>query len=203
MVINMQKFLWADVETTGLDPIKNAIHQVAGQIVILGEVVDEFDLKMRPHNGAEIEPDALAKTFPGMSFEEAKAELMARPLSSGQAYKELDKILCKHVDKYNKQDKMVFCAYNANFDAQHVNAWYNKNGNKYFFGLCHGGAYFDPLLLALLYEMKMGRRIFNPDRKLATVCEHFNVPLEKAHDALHDIRATRKVGQILWRLIQK
>lgn len=197
----MDKFLWADTETTGLDPVINALHQVAGELIIKGISVEEFDLKFQPRDGAVIEPDALSKTFPDMPFEEAKAELMARPMSSKDAYLEFNKMLCRHIDKYNKFDKAVFCAYNAHFDAQMINGWYNSHGNKYFFGLCHGGAYIDPLQMALMYEMKMGKQIFFPNRKLETVAKALGVSLEKAHDALHDIRATREVATILWKNI--
>jgi DNA polymerase-3 subunit epsilon len=197
----LSKFLWVDVETTGLDPVINAPHQVSGELIVKGISVEVFDFKFRPRDGAVIEPKALETTFPNMTFDEALAELMVRPLSSKDAYLEFNKMLCKYIDKYDKQDKAVFCAYNAGFDSQMINSWYAGHGNKYFFGLCHGGAYFDPLQLALLYEMKMGRKMFFPDRKLTTVAKHFGVLLEKAHDALYDIRATRDVAKILYQHI--
>lgn len=197
----MEKFLWADVETTGLDPKINAPHQIAGELIINGISVEEFNFEFVPRDGAVIEPQALEKTFPDKSFEEAKDELMSRPMSSKQAYTEFNRMLCKHINKYEKADKAVFCAYNANFDAQMINQWYAGHGNKYFFGLCHGGAYMDPLILALFYEIKMGKKVFIPDRKLITVAKYLGVSLEKAHDALYDIRATREVGQKLWQMV--
>jgi DNA polymerase-3 subunit epsilon len=191
----MRKYLWADVETTGLDPVINAPHQVSGELIIDGISVEIFDFKFRPRDGAVIESEALKVS--DLTIE----QVMARSLSSKDAYLEFNSILCKHISKYDKADKAVFCAYNAGFDSQFINSWYAGHGNKYFFGLCHGGAYFDPLQLALLYEMKMGRKIFFPDRKLVTVAKHFGIILEKAHDALHDIRATREVAKILYQHI--
>jgi len=193
----MEKFLWLDCETTGLDPKKNTVHQVAGEIVINGVSVEEFNLEMKPHDRAEIQKEALAVS--NLTVE----QVMARKMTSGEAYRNFDRMLCRHVNKYDKEDKFVFCAYNSNFDAQFINEWYIKNKNKYFFGLCHGGAYFDPLQLALLLEIKSGKRLFRPNRKLATVAKYFNVPLDNAHDALADIRATREIAKILFERITK
>jgi len=189
----MRKFLWGDCETTGLDPVINAPHQIAGIIVVEGVEMETFDLKFRPHPDAVIEDKALEKS------NITKEELMARPMSSAEAQRKFDKIMTKYVDKYNKSDKMVLGAYNAYFDAQFMNEWYRKHNNNYFFGLVHGGAYFDPLQMALMYEIKMGRRIFQPDRKLATVYKTlFGEELVGAHDALIDIKATRKSAYELW-----
>lgn len=195
----MRKYLWVDVETTGLDPKINAPHQVAGEVVIDGISVETFNLKFCPREGAVIEPEALLKTFPDLTPKQAVDKVMSRKMLSKNAYSEFNYMMTRRVNKYDKDDKMVFCAYNAHFDAQFISDWYKGHGNKYFFGLCHGGAYFDPLTLALLVEMKAGKRIFKPNRKLATVCAHFGVDLSKAHDAEFDIKATREVGQILWK----
>lgn len=191
----MKKFLWVDVETTGLDPKINGIHQIAGQIVINGVTVDEFNYKFKPIDTEVVEEKALAVS--NLTID----DIEARTKTSKKAYKEFNHLLCTHVNKYDKNDKFILCAYNANFDAQFTNEWYAKHGNKYFFGLCQGGAYFDPLNLALLVEMKSGKKLFKPNRKLVTVAKHFNVNLDNAHDALADIKATREVGKILWSIL--
>lgn len=192
----MNKFLWVDVETTGLDPKKNTVHQVAGQIVTGGKIQESFNFKMRPHDGAEVLEEALAVSKLDVN------EVMARELTSYAAYKEFDKILCRYVNKYDKNDKFIFCAYNAQFDAQFIYEWYMRNGNKYFFGLCEGGAYFDPLQLAILIEIKKGMKLFTPNRKLETMAKHFGIVLD-AHDALADITATRQVAYNLWGMLHE
>jgi DNA polymerase-3 subunit epsilon len=125
-------------------------------------------------------------------------DLRKRTMTSKKTYTEFNTLLCKYVDKYNKKDKFVMGGYNTNFDAGFINEWYIKHGNKYFFGLCHGGAYLDGLLLALMYEIKCGKVIFEPNRKLGTVAKHLGIELDNAHDALADIRATRQVIKTLW-----
>lgn len=191
----MRKYLWCDVETGGLDPKESCVHQVAGEVVIDGVTVDSFNLKFQFCPGVKIYKEALAVS------DLTEEQVAARKVTSRRAYEIFNDTLCSHVNKYDKQDKFVFCAYNANFDAQFLNEWFNRHGNKYFFGLCHGGAYFDPLNLALLAEMKAGKKLFKPNRKLGTVAKYLGVPLDNAHDALADIRATREVGKKLWSMI--
>jgi len=193
----MNKFLWCDVETGGLDPKVHCVHQVSGQVIINGKLQEEFDLKFRFHPDAEVQKEALKVS------NLTQEQVDKRKLSSEDAYHIFNNILCTSVDKYDKQDKFIFCAYNANFDAQFLNQWFQRHGNKYFFGLCHGGAYFDPLNLALLAEMSAGKKLFNPNRKLGTVAKELGVPLDNAHDALADIRATREVGKRLWEIIRR
>jgi len=193
----MNKYLWCDVETGGLDPKESCIHQVAGQVVIGGVNVEEFNLQFRFHPDVKIYKEALAVS----NLTEKQVE--ERKMSSLDAYHIFNNILCTHVNKFDKQDKFIFCAYNAPFDAGFLNQWFNRHGNKYFFGLCHGGAYFDPLNLALLAEMRAGKKLFSPNRKLSTVSKELGVPLDNAHDALADIQATREVGKRLWQMITK
>lgn len=191
----MNKFLWIDVETGGLDPRINGPHQIAGEIVIDGVTVDDFNLEFQCHPNDIVEQEALDVS--GLTI----AAVAARTMTSTQAYTELNNRLCRYVNKYDKLDKFVFCAYNANFDSEMVNEWFKKHGNKYFFGLCHGGAYFDPLNLALMVEMKLGKKIFVPNRKLETVAKYLGITLDNAHDALADIQATREVGKKLWSML--
>ncbi|WP_442879800.1 exonuclease domain-containing protein, partial [Cetobacterium sp.] len=51
------KKLFIDTETTGTTS-NSAIVQIAG-IITAGGVEKEFDIKMRPHEGADISPQAL------------------------------------------------------------------------------------------------------------------------------------------------
>lgn len=189
----MKKILFVDTETTGLDPKINGIHQIAAQIVIDGKMEMEFDYKFRPLDHEVVEKQALEKS--NLTIE----EVMARPLSSREVYKKVDETLATFVSRFDKNDKMVISGYNCNFDAQFLNEWFAKNNNKYFFGLCHGGAYLDGLVMALMLEIKCGKKLFFPDRKLGTVAETLGIRLDGAHDALNDIRATREVIKTLWK----
>jgi len=190
----MFKYLWVDVETTGTDPKLHTVHQVAGQIVIDGIIIDKFNLEFRPAEGAEINDKALEVS------DLTREQILLRTISSEEAYEQFNNILTSHVDKYSKKDKYIFCAYNAKFDADFLSEWYKRNGNKYFFGLILGGAYLDPLNLSLLYEIKKGEMIFD-NHKLGTVAKYFGIELDNAHDALADIVATRKVASRLFHVL--
>jgi len=191
----LNKILFVDTETVGLDPLVNGIHQVAGILVIDGQVVDEFDLKFKTIPGEIVQEEALAVS--NLTY----ADLQEREMESKEAYAIFNKKITRHVDKFNKHDKAIIAGYNCNFDAQFMCEWYKKHGNKYFFGLFHGGAYLDGLNLALLAELKAKKKLFLPDRKLGTVAKTLGIDLENAHDALADIRATRKVITKLWRMV--
>ena len=43
-----KKILWVDTETTGTDPGKNGIIQLAGVLEINGQEISSFDYKIRP-----------------------------------------------------------------------------------------------------------------------------------------------------------
>lgn len=58
----MNKIMVLDTETTVVDPRRHAITQIAGMVVVDGQVRDEFDIRVRPFDGAEITAEALAVT---------------------------------------------------------------------------------------------------------------------------------------------
>ena len=55
-----KKILWVDTETTGTDPGKNGIIQLAGVLEINGHETTRFDFKIRPFADDVIEDTALA-----------------------------------------------------------------------------------------------------------------------------------------------
>ena len=53
------KLLFFDLETTGVNPGKNGIHQISGEIVIDGVSKEQFDFHVQPNPRAIIEDEAL------------------------------------------------------------------------------------------------------------------------------------------------
>jgi DNA polymerase-3 subunit epsilon len=43
------KLFFFDLETTGVNPGKNGIHQISGEIVIDGKTMERFDFKVQPN----------------------------------------------------------------------------------------------------------------------------------------------------------
>ena len=178
------KLLYLDTETTGLTD-NSAIVQIAGAIEIDNEVVEWFNIRCKPHEGADISESAL-KTI-GLTIEELNQEQEPE-----QALKELEKVFSKYIDRYNKNDKLIMICHNYPFDFRMLYNFYSRLNNKFM------GSFIDFKLnvctLNLVKSLQvMGILPILENNRLETWCRYFGVTLENAHDALEDIRATREV----------
>lgn len=183
------KYCFIDVETTGVKHWRNSVHQISGAVFIGDEMKDEFDFKIRPHENSTIEKEAL--DIGGLTEE----QVLAYPHRK-EAYKSLSEILAKHVDKYNKNDKFFFVAYNSHFDNAFVRAFFMQNNDKYF-GSWFWSNSIDVMVLAS--EYLKDKRADLKNFKLMTVAEHLGIEIEeeKAHDGLYDIQITKKLYDIV------
>jgi DNA polymerase-3 subunit epsilon len=181
--VAMKKILYFDTETTGLDPVKNDIIQIAGIVEIDGEIVDEFNFTCQPFSYANIEPKALECN--GRTIEEIK---LFDP--NNMAKRALDSVLGKHCDKFNKMDKFYPAGFNVRFDLDFLAQWFKKTGDNYLGSWINWRA-IDPL--PALYVMDLKGELSLSDYKLGTVCNHYGIDTGKAHDALSDVRATREL----------
>jgi DNA polymerase-3 subunit epsilon len=180
----MNPICWIDLETSGIDSNKCCILQLAALMDIGGTIADSLVLQMKPEAGDLIEDQALIVTG------QTREQIDTYP-SQREGYNNLIGFLDRFVDKYNRNDKLVFAAYNASFDDSFLRQLFTRNHNKFF------GSYFwwpklDVATLVALHISLMDLSGIK-DFKLSTVCERFGVPIE-AHDALADITATRYLG---------
>lgn len=176
------KLLFLDTETTGVDPLKNGVVQIAGIVDIDGEVVEEFELKCRPFPGQTYTMEALKV------IEKTIDELKAYP-DPRETFNTLLKIFQKYIDRYNKNDKFNLVGQCPRFDYDMLDAWFKNNGERYFY------AYIQYHLIDLVAATALFRaagKIQVPNMKLETMSKYFGIP-HKAHDALEDIRVTRKI----------
>lgn len=180
------KILYFDVETTGTDSTIHNLTQLAGMIEIDGEVVEEFNLDVQPLKFDTISSKALEIT--GKTVE----ELRTYP-TYPEAYKSFMDIVQKHVNKFDKEDKLYPCGYNVQFDIGFLRQFFLDNNDK-FYGSLMNYKYIDPL--GILYYLEYLGAIKLSNYKLSTVCEHFEIPID-AHDAMSDIRATRELLKLL------
>jgi len=184
----IQRMLYIDTETTGLDPEKNGIWQIGGIIEIDGAVKDKFNLVFAPGVGDVVDEYALKMS--GYASEEA---LRAINNSSNKAFNYFISILEKHISKFDSKEKFTLCGYNVGFDDGFLRSWFKKNHEKYY------GSYITPYkidvytLTALLWGHD---KLSTPKLKLEVVAEHLGIEI-KAHDALSDIEATQKIGKII------
>lgn len=195
------KLLFYDLETSGLDPKRSAILQMAIIIEYDGKVVEESTWDMAPHKGANIETRALEVNGidPG--------DLYHRPDPVLQ-YQRFKKVLDRHVDKFNKGDKMTLAGYNnSQFDDPFLREFFKRNEAGRRFSVF--GSYFTHFsldarhMITWLHHCGQIDRpdVKLPDLKLTNVCFHLGIPLVAAHDALADVRATRILVRRLLRVI--
>ena len=176
------KTLIFDTETTGKDPVLQDIIQLAYIIEVDGVVKEEGNLKMRPFKPENVQSEALAVNM--MTME----QIQAFPDPHLQ-YLQFVATLGRYCDKFDKTDKFYPAGYNIGFDIDFLNNFFKKNNDPYFGSWCNW-RFLDPR--PFLYLMDYQGTIGLPDYKLATICQHLGIPID-AHDALSDIRATKKV----------
>ena len=189
----MRKRCFIDVETTGLDPVKNGIVQISGMIDVEGKPQKYFDYSCKPMAGDEIEEAAL-KVHGIRDFSN-----LEHPLD---VYTSLKVLLSNYVNQYDKQDKFTFIAYNAKFDYDFMRAWFNKCGDKYF-----GSFFWFPpvcVMIMAMWYLEDKRSMLN-NFKLMTVAKFMGITVDesKLHDSLYDIKITREVYDRLTNMIKK
>lgn len=176
-----------DTETTGVIPGKHGLIQVAGAILINNVTEEEFNFKCSPFPDDVIDPEALE--IQGRTEEEVR-----RWPDPAATYRELLSVLGRHVDKFNKKDKLGFVAFNAGFDNSHMRAWFKKcdpEQGKYF-----GSWFWNPPMdimsaAALLFG---DARLKLENFKQGTVCEYLGIEAEgELHDADVDVRLATAV----------
>ena len=184
----MIKKLFADLETSGLDPQLNAVLEI-GLIIEYRDVYKELNFFCQPFPNDLVDSEALDVN----KLTEEKIRSFSTPR---KVYDDLTAELSMHVDKYNPKDKFVLLGYNVGFDAQFLRSFWTKNQDKYF------GSWFwyPPLdVMALAMRFLKERRHFMKDFKLLTVAEELGLEInpEQAHGALYDACLTRDLYRLV------
>jgi DNA polymerase-3 subunit epsilon len=181
------KLLFIDTETTGLNPKKNGIIQIAA----LYEE-DEFETQNNPLTyGAKIDKEAL-------KINGIKKKWIKKMPDNG-----LEKFVTwmdKHVNKYDKSDKFVAVGYNVKFDVEMLHGEANRQAFEFM------GSYIDWRVIDVLTLVRtahyLGQMPAEPtDFKLGTICKVYGIP-EPSHNALDDVLATRALFEVItkeWR----
>jgi DNA polymerase-3 subunit epsilon len=176
------KILYFDTETSGLDSKTNDILTIGGIIEIDGEVEEEFYLEMQSFNYDNISEEALK--INGLELKKIKTFM-----SPKLAYKQLQRIFSKYINRYNKLDKFTCVGHNVRFDLDFLTEFWKKNNDKYL------GSYIDYHFLdtmVILNLMMYKKAIQLENCKLVTATQKFGIKLD-AHNAMNDIKATREL----------
>ncbi|MBW2451320.1 MAG: 3'-5' exonuclease [Deltaproteobacteria bacterium] len=195
----MQKLVFIDVETTGVNPERNGLIQISGCVQIDNQIVESFDFFVRPFPNDEIEEQALRVTGidhrqllpPGApGFLQVPGQEFCDP---HDVYARLQVMFGRYVDQYDKTDKFQFVGYNAHsFDMPFLRSFWQKNGDRFF-----GSWFWYPCLDVMLIwaQLLQPKRSQLADFKLATVARHCQIDVDenRLHDSQYDIELTRKL----------
>lgn len=179
------KLFFYDLETTGTTE-RHAVHQLSGRIIIDGIVKENFDFRIAPHYGAEIDEEALA--VGGVTLE----QIQAYP-DMAYVFPQLMGMLDRYVDKYDKRDKFYLVGYNnSHFDNRMFRAFFSRNGFKYF-GSYFWSNSFDCMVLATPHLCD--RRTSMLDFKQKSVAKALGIPVDerRLHDATYDIELCHQI----------
>lgn len=166
--------LWLDVETTGLDPQRCAIVELAAVPVI--DYIEKSPIYytgIKPYDGALIEESAMKIHGINNFICESRETLLS-------FIKKLKEFNCK----------FVISGHNASFDKQFLYYWFCTFGEK---------SEFDNLFYEEV-DCTLRRAKRNPKHKkhnLAYLCDFYKIELNGAHNALNDILATIKLSSML------
>ena len=191
----MNKIIFIDTETGGVNPEKAALIQLSGIIRIDKKDIEKFNFYIKPFENSEVNEKALE--VQGRTLEELKTD---KYVEEKEVYKQFIKLLDKYIDKYDRTDKFIVAGYNVRFDVDILKAFFQRHGNNFLF------SYLDSSMLDPLYSIRLlqiaGILPVLENNKLETWCKHFEIEL-KAHDSLEDIEATKKLIGKLISLIRK
>lgn len=191
----MNKIIFIDTETGGVNSEKAALIQLSGIIRIDKKDVEKFNFYIKPFENSEVTEKALE--VQGRTLEELKTE---KYIEEKEVYKQFVNLLDKYIDKYDRTDKFVVAGYNVRFDVDILKAFFQRHGNNFLF------SYLDSSMLDPLYSIRLLQIAevlpVLENNKLETWCKHFGIEL-KAHDSLEDIEATKKLIGKLISLIRK
>ena len=179
------KYIYIDVETTGIPCPQSGLIQLAGAIEIDGVVREEFSYRVRPFPQDRIDDEALRLN--GVTRDD-----FVHYDEPGKVLQAFITLLSRYVDRYDREDKFQLVAYNARFDADHVRAWFEKNGDQFF-----GSWFWHPPLdvMSLAAVALRDRRSHMKDFKLATVAQKIGLSVDekRTHEAGYDVGLTREV----------
>lgn len=177
-----------DTETSGVLPYKHEIIQIGAAAMVDGELVSEFEAKIR-FDPDVADPDALEMN----SYDPQEwAETAEHPEDVHKRFaewaKQYQRLYVSNNGKKYRVCQMV--AHNAAFDMEFYRRFLAKHNIQW------GAFYFHPLCTMQLAMWLFDRKENRPTNyKLGTLCDFLGLEVEEddAHDALADVRATAEV----------
>lgn len=180
------KFIYIDVETTGLDPKVDSILQIAGIIKDEnGEV--PFNFRIKPYKNLIV--DSKVTELTGITQEEADSYP-----DQAIAFRKFKSLIAPKLSDMN--NRYFIIGYNVEFDMDFLREWFTFNNDRSYKSLF----YFPPIdVMQLAAIVLVGDRPYLRNFKLTTVYEHvLGHPFANAHNAFADIYATKELFDALF-----
>jgi len=180
MEINMKE-IWIDLETTGLNPDKDTIIEIA--CIFPTDKGDDIFHKYclpdeKPENFQNI------SKLTGITWEFLEENGFKEDVLFSLFLNWLDGI----ISKYNKNDKAILCGYNVlGFDSKFLRKLFYRNCNNFY-----GSYFYSPsfdVFSKIAEELKDENIPQLPSYNLKSCCDFFNIDF-MAHSAIADIQAT-------------
>ncbi|MCL2174423.1 MAG: 3'-5' exonuclease [Treponema sp.] len=197
----MMTVVWCDVETTGIDPTNSAAFEIAILVYQDKEIdgkmshvlVGEKEFHLNPLNDQILFHEGAYKVH-GVSEETIRsypsAEIVMKEIADWLiqwSYNGMN----DHADADNK---FVFAGYNCGFDYGHVKALFDRCGidMNFFFS----GRLID--VFDVVKQLAPQLKIKTKNQKLETMTKALGIEHADAHGAMSDIKATRRLYEVLW-----
>lgn len=187
------KIAFTDVETTNLNPCIGEITELA-MIIDDGETrknLGKIELKFRPEKWDNVDPKSLEVT--GKTIEDLK-----KYPDRDESFENLITFLDKHINKFDRDDKVYLVAHNLWFDHGFFRQEWQKYADKYpnekhyFYSYFHIEG-FDTMAFMTYFKILLGQEYKN--MKLGTLCEALKIPVDdsKTHGSIYDCILLRKM----------
>lgn len=186
----MATIIWIDIETTGLNPHRHAIVQIAGIVEVDGVMGERWNLRLRPDTNAEIDETALV--INGLTRE----RMEEHPYSAARGCEMLRGILSKY-------ERYIIAGWRVAFDVRFLSALFEMHGGFPDFE-AQRTRYplldVAPMAVAYLADINALHKAAPFSLNLGNVADYLRVmPMGELHDAETDVRLTREVYRALLR----
>lgn len=171
-----------DIESSGYDPKKNALLEIAAIPIINGVKGEPFVSYVRPHKDAVIEPKAL--------------EINKLTYDQIWTFPEPTEVIKSFLSWIDSKETMFnLLGHNVQFDRRFLYSFFCRYGGHGDFitrfrpnDICTE----DMARVALKHKPNAPKSV-----SLGNLCKYFDIKLDNAHSALPDIEATYELYQIL------
>jgi len=185
--------LWVDTETTGIDPAFSGAFEIACLVFEDWKFIEEKVFHLNPLNET-IQFSEEAYKVNGVSEETIRSYPPAEKIMPEIADWLTPFVFTEVNDSTEPDKKFVFAAYNTDFDYGHLKALFDRCDISM-------DVFFTDEIIDVLVKVKKacakGIIKYTPNKKLETITKALGIPHNKAHTALSDIWATRKLYETI------